>query len=139
MSVNSISLPPSTLSNVLSTLNAGQAADGSGPPSSLTQLQRVLRQQLDQAFKQGTSLQETGQTLADQVSATLQQYGVSDDQRNTVLDQLNQVFVQAGSRSEARQNAQQLLDSFVQSLGGPTSGQAATPSPDAGQNLDVIA
>jgi pyruvate-formate lyase len=140
MSINPIALPPSTLSNVLSTINsAGQTTDSSNSAVSLNQLQRVLRQQIDQAFKQGSSLQETGQSLADQVSATLQQYGVSDDQRNTVVDQLNQIFAQAGSRSDARQNAQQLLDNFVQSLGGSGTAPTTVTSPGAGQNFDASA
>ncbi|MGH7135052.1 MAG: hypothetical protein ACREHD_04885 [Pirellulales bacterium] len=140
MSVNSINLPPSTLSNVVSALSpSGQTTSGDTTSLSLGQLQRILRQQLDQAFKQGSSLADTGTTLANSVSTTLQQYGVSDDQRNAVIDQLNQIFSQAGGRSEARQNAQQLLDNFVQSLNGPADEQATAGSPDAGQNLDVMA
>jgi hypothetical protein len=139
MSVNSIGLPPATLSSVLSSLNSGgQAGDASGGNLSLSQLQRVLRQQLDQAFKQGSSLPETGTALADQVSQTLQQYGVSDEQRQTVVDQLNQIFGQAGSRSEARQNAQQLLDNFVQSLNGGAQ-QPSAASAGAGENFDATA
>lgn len=139
MSVNSINLPPSTLSNVVSALSPSGQSSGDTASLSLSQLQRILRQQLDQAFKQGSSLSDTGTTLANSVSTTLQQYGVSDDQRNAVIDQLNQVFAQSGSRSEARQNAQQLLDNFVQSLNGPADEQASTASLDSGQNLDVMA
>lgn len=140
MSVNSIGLPPSTLSTVVSTLNpSNQTSDSSGGNLSLSQLQRALRQQLDQAFKQGSSLPETGTALSDKVSQTLQQYGVSDDQRQSVLDQLNQIFSQAGSRSEARQNAQQVLDQFVQSMSGSGGDPFSSASPDAGQNLDVVA
>lgn len=139
MSVQSIGLPPSTLSNFVNTLNANSQTNDSTGNLSLSQLQRVLRQQLDQAFKQGSSLPETGSTLADQVSQTLQQYGVSDEQRQSAVDQLNQIFAQAGSRSEARQNAQQFLDQFVQSLSGSSGEQLSASSPDAGQNLDVVA
>lgn len=139
MSVNSINLPPSTLSNVVSTLSPSGQSNGDTASLSPSQLQRILRQQLDQAFKQGSSLSDTGTTLANSVSTTLQQYGVSDDQRNAVIEQLNQIFAQSGSRSEARQNAQQLLDNFVQSLNGPADEQASTASLDSGQNLDVMA
>ena len=140
MSVNSIGLPPSTFSNVLSTLNAGsQTTEGEGTASSLSQLQRLLRQQLDQALKQGSPLPETGSSLADKVSATLQQYGVSDEQRNGVIDQLKQIFAHAGSRAEARQNAQQLFDNFVQSLNPAPGEQLPGTSPDAGQNIDFSA
>lgn len=140
MSVNSIGLPPSTLSTVVSTLSQTNSSnDNSAGSLSLSQLQRALRQQLDQAFKQGTSLPDTGAALADKVSQTLQQYGVSDEQRQSVVDQLNQVFSQAGSRSEARQNAQQVLDQFVQSLNGPAGDPSSTFSTDSGQNLDVVA
>lgn len=140
MSVNSIGLPPSTLSTVVSTLNqSSQSNDNSAGSLSLSQLQRALRQQLDQAFKQGSSLSETGAALADKVSQTLQQYGVSDEQRQSVVDQLNQIFSQAGTRPEARQGAQQVLDQFVQSLNGASGDPSSAASPDAGQNLDVVA
>jgi glutamate racemase len=103
------------------------------------QLQRALRQQIDQAFSQNTSLSDTGSALADKVSTTLQQYGVSDDQRNAVLEQLQQVFSQAGSKAQARQSAQQLLDNFAQSLNSTPDVQSAISSPDSGQNLDITA
>lgn len=137
MSINSIGLPPSTLSTVVSTLN--QNNDDNGGNLSLSQLQRALRQQLDQAFKQGASLSDTGSALTDKVSQTLQQYGVSDEQRQSVVDQLNQVFSQAGNRSEARQNAQQVLDQFVKSLNGAESNAPSAISAGAGQNLDMVA
>ena len=140
MSVNSINLPPSTLSNVVSALSpGGQTTNSDAANLSLSQLQRMLRQQLEQAFKKGSSLSDTGTALANSVSTTLDQYGVSEDQRNAVIDQLNQIFTRAGSRSEARQDAQQLLDNFVQSLKGPADEQSSASSPDAGQNLDVMA
>ena len=82
---------------------------------------------------------ETGASLADKVSATLQQYGVSDEQRNAVLDQLKQIFAHAGTRAEARQNAQRLFDNFVQSLNPAPAEQPPGASPDAGQNIDFTA
>ncbi|HVX09780.1 MAG TPA: hypothetical protein VHC22_01130 [Pirellulales bacterium] len=138
MSVNSIGLPPSTFSNVVATLNGNQATGGSGTVS-MGQLQRALRQQIDQAFNQNSSLSDTASSLADKVSTTLQQYGVSDDQRNEVLQQLQQVFAQAGDKSQARQGAQQLLDNFAQSLNSTPAGPMPVSSPDSGQNLDITA
>jgi hypothetical protein len=141
-SVNSVGISASQLSSALTALNGGQAAGDTAQGSlSLSQLQRILRQQLDQAFKQGNSLADTATSLADKVSQTLQQYGVSDDQRNDVVAGLKQILGQAGSRAEARQNAQQFLDNFVQSLNASHgAGQAITPlSPDSGQNFDASA
>jgi hypothetical protein len=139
--VNSVGISPSQLSSALTALTGGSEADDSQNSLSLSQLQRVLRQQLDQVFKQGASLADTGTSLADKVSATLEQYGVGEDQRNQVADGLTQIFAQAGSRAEARQNAQQYLDNFVQSLNGSAStGQPAViASPFAGQNFDASA
>jgi pyruvate-formate lyase len=139
MSVNSIGLPPSTFSNVVSTLSGNQAAGAAGAMVSMSQLQRALRQQVDQAFSQNSSLPDTSAALADKVSETLQQYGISDDDRNAVLQQLQQVFAQAGSPAQARQNAQQVLDNFVQSLNAAPGGQMSASLPDAGQNLDFTA
>jgi hypothetical protein len=140
--VNSVGITASQLSSALSAINGTtQAGDASQGNPSLSQLQRLLRQQLDQAFRQGTSLADTGTSLANSVSATLQQYGLSDEQRDTVVSGLQQIFAQAGSRSEARQNAQQFLDSFVQSLDGSTAAGQATASTSAasGQNIDFSA
>lgn len=139
--VNSVGISPSQLSSALAAINGGVEANASQDNSSLSQLQRVLRQQLDQAFKQGASLSDTGNSLAEKVSATLEQYGVSEDQRNQVVDALTQIFSQAGNRAEARQNAQQYLDNFVQSLNAPAStGQlSSVASPFAGQNFDASA
>lgn len=141
--VNSVGITTSQLSSALSAINGTpQAATSAGSSNlSLTQLQTILRQQLNQAFGQGTSLSDTGTTLANSVSAALQQYGVSDDQRDTVVSGLQQIFAQAGSRAEARQNAQQFLDNFVQSLDPsavsiPLSTSIAAGS---GQNFDASA
>lgn len=138
--VNSVGISPAQLSSALAAIN-GVDPNASQDNSSLSQLQRILRQQLDQAFKQGASLSDTGSSLAEKVSATLQQYGVSEDQRNQVVDSLTQIFSQAGSRAEARQNAQQYLDNFVQSLNtSPSTGQlSSVASPFAGQNFDASA
>jgi len=139
-SLSPIGLSSPNLSGVLAAFNGTNPADdGSQNTVSLSQLQRVLRQQLDQAFKQGSSLSDTGASLADKVSTTLQQYGVSDDQSSALLSRLNDVFAQAGTRSEARQNAQQLLDNFVQGLGASAPGASTAGSPDAGQNIDFTA
>ncbi|HWB14590.1 MAG TPA: hypothetical protein VG826_35525 [Pirellulales bacterium] len=141
--VNSVGITTSQLSSALSALNgsAQSTGDASQGSLSLTQLQRILRQQLDQAFRQGASLPDTGTSLANAVSATLQQYGVSDEERDTVVSGLQQIFAQAGSRSEARQNAQQFLDNFVQGLDGSTLASPATTStlPTSGQNIDFSA
>jgi hypothetical protein len=141
--VSSVGISASQLSSALSALNGGGqgTADASSSTLSPSQLQRLLRQQLDQAFKQGASLSDTGTSLANTVSATLEQYGVSDDQREQVVTGLQQIFAQAGSRPEARQNAQQFLDNFVQSLNAsPSDGQTFTSIlPDTGQNFDVAA
>jgi hypothetical protein len=139
--VNSVGISPSQLSSALAAINGGVEPNASHDNLSLSQLQRTLRQQLDQVFKQGASLDDTGNSLAEKVSATLQQYGVSEDQRNQVVDGLSQIFSQAGSRAEARQNAQQYLDNFVQSLSSsPSTGQlSSVASPFAGQNFDASA
>jgi hypothetical protein len=140
-SLNSIGSASPNLTNVLSAFNgSGQVAnDGSQGPLSVAQLQRALRQQLDQAFKKGSSLADTGDSLADKVSTTLQQYGVSDDQTGAVVNRLKDIFAKAGSRSEARQNAQELLDTFVQGLNGSSDGQSTAGSADSGQNIDFTA
>ena len=139
--VNSVGISPSQLSSALAAINGGVEPNASQDSLSLSQLQRTLRQQLDQAFKQGASLADTGNSLAQNVSATLQQYGVSEGQQSQVADALTQIFSQAGSRAEARLNAQQYLDSFVQSLNSsPSAGQLSTvASPFAGQNFDASA
>ena len=138
--VNSVGISPAQLSSALAAIN-GVDPNASQDNSSLSQLQRILRQQLDQAFKQGASLADTGNSLAEKVSATLEQYGVSEDQRNQVVDSLTHIFSQAGGRAEARQNAQQYLDNFVQSLNtSPSTGQlSSVASPFAGQNFDASA
>lgn len=140
-SLSPIGLSASGLSSVLAAFNGTNQTDSTGSQGtmSLSQLQRILRQQLDQAFQHGSSLADTGTTLADKVSATLKQYGVSDEERNAVVSRLNSIFAQAGSRSEARQNAQQLLDNFVQGLDGATAGSSTAGSPDAGQSIDFTA
>lgn len=141
--VNSVGISASQLSSALSAISGGgqATADPLSGTLSLSQLQRLLRQQLDQAFKQGASLSDTGKSLASTVSETLGQYGISDDQRDQVVTGLDQIFAQAGSRSEARQNAQQFLDNFVQSLNAPlTDGQTTTSIlPGTGQNFDAAA
>ena len=140
--VNSVGITTSQLASALSAINGtGQASTGSASGSlSLSQLQSLLRQQLNQAFSQGSSLSDTGTSLADNVSATLEQYGVSDDQRDQVVSGLQQIFSQAGSRAEARQNAQQFLDNFVQGL-DPSSVTAplAASVAGTGQNFDASA
>jgi hypothetical protein len=141
--VNSVGITTSQLSSALSAINGPtQAASGASTGSlSLDQLQRLLRQQLDQALRQGAPLSDTGTSLANAVSATLQQYGVSDEQRDGVVSGLQQIFAQAGSRAEARQNAQQFLDNFVQSLDPSTVTAPLTASVAAGsgQNFDASA
>jgi hypothetical protein len=141
--VNSVGITPSQLSSALSAIN-GTAQPTTGAASgslSLNQLQTLLRQQLGQAFSQGASLSDTGTSLANTVSATLQQYGVSDDQRDAVVSGLQQIFSQAGSRAQARQNAQQFLDNFVQNLdpSAVTSPSAVSIAGGSGQNFDASA
>jgi hypothetical protein len=132
-----------SLSAVLSAFNATGATGTSNsvPLSSVSQLQRTLYQQLDQAFKQGSSLSDIGSSIVQQVSTTLQQYGVSDDQRQVVIGNLQQVFAQAQNRSDARQNARQVLDQFLQSLQPSDGTEQALPATDAamGQSLDLTA
>ena len=132
-----------SLSSVLAAFNANgtTGTNNAAPLASISQLQRTLYQQLDQAFKQGSSLTDISSSLLQQVSSTLQQYGVSDDQRQAVLGNLQQVFAQAQTRSDARQNARQVLDQFVQSLqpaGGTDQVAPASDSP-TGQSLDFTA
>lgn len=131
-----------SLSSVLTAFNAnGTSTNSSVPLASVSQLQRTLYQQLDQAFKQGSSLSDVGSSLLQQISTTLQQYGLSDDQRQTVLGNLQQVFAQAQNRSDARQNARQVLDNFVQSLQPSSTTVQDTPTTDSptGQSLDFTA
>ncbi|HEV3342905.1 MAG TPA: hypothetical protein VG125_21205 [Pirellulales bacterium] len=141
--VNSVGITTSQLSSALAALTGNTPAGSDASPGSLslTQLQRLLRQQLDQAFRQGTSLSDTGTSLANTVSSTLAQYGVSDEQSQTVVSGLQQIFAQAGSRSEARQNAQQFLDNFVQSLDPSTvtSPPTVSAASGSGQNFDASA
>lgn len=140
--VNSVGITASQLSSALSALNgsAPAASDASSGSLSVNQLQRLLRQQLDQAFRQGTSLSDTGTSLANAVSTTLQQYGVSEDERDQVVSGLQQIFAQAGSRAEARQNAQQFLDNFVQNLDPSTvTSPLAASVAGSGQNFDASA
>ena len=140
--VNPVGITTSQLSSALAAINgtAQAAGDASTGSLSLSQLQRLLRQQLDQALRQGAPLSDTGTSLADTVSSTLEQYGVSDEQRDQVVSGLQQIFAQAGSRAEARQNAQQFLDSFVQSL-DPSTVTSPLPAIAAGsgQNFDASA
>jgi hypothetical protein len=133
----------STFSSALAALNATSTSGtpGGAAPTSLDQLQRTLYQQLDQAFKQGSSLSEIGTSLLQQVSATLEQYGVSDDQRQTVVNNLQQVFSQASNRSDARQNARQVIDNFFQTLQPSSTGDQTAPagSPLPSQGIDLTA
>lgn len=132
-----------SLSSVLAAFNANGStgANNAVPLASISQLQRTLYQQLDQAFKQGSSLTDIGSSLLQQVSSTLQQYGLSDDQRQAVLGNLQQVFAQAQTRSDARQNARQVLDQFVQSLQPSAGDEQVVPASDSptGQGLDFTA
>lgn len=142
-SVSPTSQSVASLPSVLAAFNATgtTGANGSVPLSSVSQLQRTLYQQLDQAFKQGSSLADIGSSLLPQISTTLQQFGVSDDERQAVLGNLQQVFAQAQTRADARQNARQVLDNFLQSMpsaGGSNQAVAAIDSP-SGQSLDFTA
>lgn len=141
--VNSVGITTSQLSAALSAINgtAQAAGDASTGSVSLSQLQRILRQQLDQALRQGAPLTETGASLSNAVSGTLQQYGVSDEERDAVVSGLQQIFAQAGSRAEARQNAQQFLDNFVQGLDpSKVTGPLGTSlTSGSGQNFDASA
>lgn len=123
------------------------AADGlaANTDSSTTQsgdLLGSLQRDVDYAFKNGKSLDEIGRWLNQRISATLRSHGVSDAQRKSVLDQLQQVFAQGGSKADVRQAVDQLLTGAANEFeaAGPNSGPADdSPAASLGQNIDFTA
>lgn len=111
-------------------------------PTQLEQLKRKLQQDVEQSFQQanqGKSLSDVAQTLRQKVSDTLAKYGFSDSDRNAVLGQIDQIFAGGASRSDVRQQVQQLLQDTVSHLedGGAAAASPASVSSNLGQSLDL--
>lgn len=101
-----------------------------------------LQRDVDYAFKNGKSLDEIGRWLNQRISATLRSHGVSDTQRQSILDQLQQVFAQGGSKADVRQAVDQLLTGAANEFetAGPNSGSVDdSPAAGLGQNVDFTA
>lgn len=148
-SIGSIGQSASALSALLSPL-AGSGLTGAGglAPSSDTastgqdDLVGSLQRDVDYAFKNGKSLDEIGRWLNQRISATLRNHGVSDAQRQSILDQLQQVFAQGGSKADVRQAVDQLLTGAANEFetAGPNGGSVDdSPAASLGQNVDFTA
>lgn len=116
------------------------SSDSATPPPD--DLLGSLQRDVDYAFKNGKSLDEIGRWLNQRISATLRSHGVSDAQRQSILDQLQQVFAQGGSKADVRQAVDQLLTGAVNEFetAGPNSGSLDdSPAASLGQNIDFTA
>jgi hypothetical protein len=114
----------------------------SGPTSAgaaQSPLELALRKNVDEAFAQGGSPSDIAGRLEPAVSKTLQQYGVSEDQRSAVLDQLRQLFAQGGGATQLRPAVTQLLSGVAQSVANSNSGPPSLPGGDLGQEFDFSA
>ena len=108
-------------------------------PDQIYNLRQSVRDGLQQAFQQGTSIDDAQQRLQSSISAALQKNGVSDSDRQSVLNKISELFQNGGTPNELQQQASQLLTSFINKLqGGPSPGLAAATS-GVGQVLDVTA
>lgn len=122
-------------------------AAGSAPPSggitpaggAATSLERALRRNIDEAFAQGGSASDIASRLEPEVSKTLQQHGVSDEQRSSILDQLRQLFAQGGDTTQLRQAVTQLLSGVAQSVATSNSSPPSVPGGQVGQAVDFSA
>ena len=123
------------VSPIVLSRSGGPTAAGA-PPSPL---ELALRKNIDEAFAQGGSPSDIASRLEPQVSKTLQQYGVSEDQRRSVLDQLRQLFAQGGDTTQLRQAVVRLLGGVAQSATGPSGGPPSVPGGEMGQSLDFSA
>lgn len=147
--IGSVGQSASALSAILSP-PAGlslSSADGAGPAGAAgatqpDELLSALQRDVDYAFKNGKSLDEIGKWLNQRISATLRNHGVSESQRQSVLDQLQQVFAQGGSKADVRQSVEELVQTAVANLdpAGASSGSAdGSMTAEIGQNLDFTA
>jgi hypothetical protein len=117
------------------TRSAGAALAGAAPNA----LELALRKNVDDAFAQGGSLSDIAGRLEPQIAETLQQYGASDQQRSSVLDQLRQMFAQGGEPTQVRQSVSQLLSAVAQSIGASNHGPPSMPGGSVGQAVDFSA
>jgi hypothetical protein len=149
MAMSGIGASTANYSALLPSPFSPTSADGEGTqvqpgsalsPDQIAQLRRKLQQEVDQAFKQGGSPDEIGKLLQKKVSDTLAKFGVSETDRNSVADQLSQIFSSEAPSDQLRTQAQQLLQSTVDNLQGGTGAAAVSASPGGavGQNVDLL-
>lgn len=120
----------------------GLAPSGDSATTSPEGLLGSLQRDVDYAFKNGKSLDEIGRWLNQRISATLRSHGASDAQRQSILDQLQQVFAQGGSKADVRQAVDQLLTGAANDLetAGSNIGLVDdSPAASLGQNVDFTA
>lgn len=124
-------------------LSAASGLIRSGGPTiaraATSPLDSALRKNVDEAFGQGGSPSDIASRLEPEVSKTLQQHGVSDDQRHSVLDQLRQLFAQGDDPTQLRQAVTQLLSGVAQSVASSNSSPPSLPDGDVGQAIDFNA
>ena len=102
----------------------------------------TYQRDIDYAFKNGKSLDEIGQWLNQRISATLRNHGVPDDQRQAILDQLQQTFAEGGSKSDVRQSVTTYLQQVADYLDPTAASAASSPESAAaplGQTVDFTA
>lgn len=134
---------PSAAAGVSPLVSMASGLVRSGGPTSAnaatSPLDSALRKTVDEAFAQGGSPSDIASRLEPEVSKTLQQHGVSDDQRHSVLDQLRQLFAQGGDPTQLRQAVTQLLSGVAQSVASSSGSPPSLPGGDLGQTIDFSA
>ncbi|HEX5443545.1 MAG TPA: hypothetical protein VFW87_06940 [Pirellulales bacterium] len=126
------------LTSLLSSPSSTANPQGAAPPDDLA---ATLQRDVDYAFKNGKSLDDIGRWLNQRVSAALRNHGVGDDQRQEILDQLHEIFVQGGSKADVRQSVDMYLQQVASdfSATGSSASSANAFAGPLGQTVDFTA
>lgn len=139
--IGGIGQSAAALASIVSSAGAGAQASASdaGPSNDLL---ASLQRDIDYAFKNGKSLDEIGQWLNRRVSATLQNHGVADDDRQAILDHMRQILAEGGSQADARQSVTTYLQQVADYIDPTATAAASTADPASaplGQSVDFTA